>query len=50
MNHKFLTDLSIAMIKIDFDRDHLLKPSMLYGDYFCVQVELVDQKGNRFFQ
>jgi hypothetical protein len=48
IHHKFLTDLSLAMIKIDFDRDHLLKPSTLYGDYFYVQVELIDQKGQCF--
>ncbi|MFW2077431.1 hypothetical protein ACG94X_06835 [Acinetobacter sp. ULE_I010] len=49
IHHKFVTELSIAMIKIDIDRDHLLKASTLYGDYFCVQVELIDQKGQRFF-
>ncbi|MFW1735314.1 hypothetical protein ACG94V_13045 [Acinetobacter sp. ULE_I001] len=49
VHHKFLTDLSLAMVKIDFDHGHLLKPSTLYGDYFCVQVELIDQKGQRFF-
>lgn len=40
IHHEFLTDLSLAMIKIDFDRDHLLKPSTLYGDIFMCKSSL----------
>ena len=50
LNNKSRSDLNLAVIKIKFDIDNVLKPKTLYGDYFHVEAELIDEKGNHFTQ
>ncbi|AWL28344.1 hypothetical protein DJ533_07060 [Acinetobacter defluvii] len=50
IHNKSKQDLTAAIIKIQFDKNHLLRSTTLYGDYFTVQVELIDCKGAHFTQ